>query len=181
MALIAPERLLMREHIASACRKHVQFSGLDESTANAIVRRIERGCFEHTIDTCKQCGIDRLFTNPGFCGRYSVQCYKTIANVDPDSSVGGTELVQELVRGTIKPENVVNLTNFELCPRASKKERDVIELRQKQKYEKKVCTMYTCDKCKQANTDAVEYQGRSADEPSTWSITCNNCGNRWTR
>jgi len=36
-----------------------------------------------------------------------------------------------------------------------------------------------CRRCKQSNCAYTEVQTRSADEPMTLFVLCENCGNRW--
>ena len=42
-----------------------------------------------------------------------------------------------------------------------------------------VSTQYKCRKCKERNVSIEMFQTRSADEPMTAFITCNNCGYHW--
>ena len=44
---------------------------------------------------------------------------------------------------------------------------------------KKICGLFTCEKCKSNETTYYEMQTRSADEPMTAFISCFNCENRW--
>ncbi|XP_018122152.1 transcription elongation factor A (SII), 1 L homeolog isoform X1 [Xenopus laevis] len=39
--------------------------------------------------------------------------------------------------------------------------------------------LFTCGKCKKKNCTYTQVQTRSADEPMTTFVFCNNCGNRW--
>lgn len=39
--------------------------------------------------------------------------------------------------------------------------------------------MLKCGKCKKKNCTYNQLQTRSADEPMTTFVLCNNCGNRW--
>ena len=43
----------------------------------------------------------------------------------------------------------------------------------------KVSSEFTCRKCKSNDCSYYQMQTRSADEPMTTFITCQNCGNRW--
>jgi len=40
-------------------------------------------------------------------------------------------------------------------------------------------TQFRCGKCNQRDTNYSQMQTRSADEPMTTFVTCNNCGNKW--
>lgn len=39
--------------------------------------------------------------------------------------------------------------------------------------------LFKCGRCKSTNTSNTQKQTRSADEPMTVFVLCNNCGNRW--
>ncbi|ELW71990.1 Transcription elongation factor A protein 1, partial [Tupaia chinensis] len=39
--------------------------------------------------------------------------------------------------------------------------------------------LFTCGKCKKKNCTYTQVQTRSADEPMTTFVVCNECGNRW--
>jgi DNA-directed RNA polymerase subunit M/transcription elongation factor TFIIS len=39
--------------------------------------------------------------------------------------------------------------------------------------------VFMCKKCKSKKTEYHQMQTRSADEPMTTFVSCNNCGNRW--
>ncbi|XP_044151056.1 transcription elongation factor A protein 1 isoform X1 [Bufo gargarizans] len=39
--------------------------------------------------------------------------------------------------------------------------------------------LFSCGKCKKKNCTYTQVQTRSADEPMTTFVLCNNCGNRW--
>ncbi|KAB1256637.1 Transcription elongation factor A protein 1 [Camelus dromedarius] len=41
--------------------------------------------------------------------------------------------------------------------------------------------LFTCGKCKKKNCTYTQVQTRSADEPMTTFVVCNECGNRWKK
>lgn len=42
-----------------------------------------------------------------------------------------------------------------------------------------VTDLFQCGKCKKKNCTYNQVQTRSADEPMTTFVLCNECGNRW--
>lgn len=178
---IAPERILMRKTMIGVCAKYPAWAALSAETQEALVRRMERNCFETTITGCKLDGIDRLFTEPKFVNRYSTTCSRILANLDVTGSVGSDYLIDNIVREIINPYNIAELTSQHLCPDASKHERNEIELRQKQRIQSKVSHAYTCRKCGGKETIPIEFQGLAVDEGMRTSIKCINCEFVWRK
>ncbi len=180
MADIAPERLLMRNLISSTCGKYPAWTeSLSDEKRTQFATEMERSCFNDAVISCIQDGIDRWFTNLPFVGRYSANCYKLIANLDPQSSVASDYLITQIIDGKIDPTQIVSMTSYELCPCASQREHDEIELRMSQHIEEKVSRRYRCPKCKENRTIPHEYPGRAADEAACHSIECITCGYKW--
>ncbi len=150
---------------------------LHESTLNVadVATKLERGCFNATIESCTADGIDRLMTEPKFLSRYSAYAAKIAANIDPAI---GTHAVNLLINGA-NPHSFARMSSIDLCPEASEVVRDNIATRLNIKVERKVSTLYQCGMCKCWKTTYIEYQARSSDEPSTRSFTCTNCPHSW--
>ena len=178
MEILAP-RLMMRALITEACVAHPSWQNVTADMKDAIPRRIERNCFEVTIKSCTNDGIDRLFTEKKFLERYSSNCNRVISNLDVRSLVGSSYLLDMIIAGKIDPYRVAELESKDLCPEASATERAEIKLRQDQKTVMKVSTKYTCRKCHRNETTFLEYQGRASDEASSLSIKCIHCEYVW--
>ena len=176
---IAPQRMRVRVVLETACANHPLWKNLTADNKETIVRRIERNCFEVTLASCTDDGINRLFTEKKFVERYSTNCNRVIVNIDILSDVGSPYLLDGIIQGKIDPYKVAELESKDLCPDASKFERDEITIRQGQKTELKVSTKYTCRKCLNSETTHREYQGRASDEASSLSIKCIHCENVW--
>lgn len=179
--VIAPERITIRLAFDAICMTHPAWAELPYDTREMYLRRMERSCFNVTVHSCILEGINRLFTDKKFIQRYSTICSRVMANLDPAGSVGSNKLIPKLLAGEIDPYKIAELTSKDLCPEASKAERDDIELRQKQKSQGKVSRAYTCRKCGGQETIPIEYQARALDEGSSYSIKCVNCEFVWRR
>ena len=179
MAQPAPERIRIRNRFEEVCSEFPEWNELSAEKRETIIRRMERNCFEVTIESCIRDGIDRLFTEKKFVQRYSINCFRVMANLDVNSSIRSENLIKKLISGEVDPYKIAELPSRELCPEASQAERDEIELRQKQKFKGKVSRAYTCRKCKGNETIPIEFQGRGTDESSTYSIKCVNCEFVW--
>ena len=176
---IAVQRTQMREVFANACANHPSWNNVTEENKDMITRRIERNCFEVTLTMCTADGINRLFTEKKFVERYSTNCNRVIVNLDVLSEVGSSYLLDNIIADNINPYKVAELESKDLCPYASKTEREEIAVRQGQKADIKVSTKYTCYKCKNNETTQREYQSRASDESSSLSIKCIHCEYVW--
>lgn len=179
MQPIASERLVMRAIFERSCGNCPTWCKLPEETRETFIRRMERSCFERTINECIVDGIDRLWTERKFAARYSSECYRIITNLDCAGQIGSDYFIEAICAGTINPNDVASLTSYDLNPMASGAEREEIAIRLQQKIDKKTCTNYYCSKCGLNKTTVIEYMGRAADEPVKRSIRCVNCGHVW--
>lgn len=178
MSGLLPERAVLCQAMKTACSVHMDWAKLPDERKNTIIKLLERECFNKTVDYAIKEGVDRRFIDKQFREKYSLECSRVISNLDP-KFCGSSYLIQKLILGEIKPEDVAHMPTHELCPEANKKLRDEIDLRQKQKIERKVCTSYVCRKCKGNQTVKIEYQARAADEASTLSVKCLLCEYVW--
>ena len=178
MGEVAYERFLVRNTFVGICSTYQRWQALDAEKRVKIINELERGCFNDAVVSCTRDGIDRWFSNQPFTRRYSANCYKILSNLDPRSSI---HLLDELIEGKIVPVEVVSMTSYELCPAASKREHDEIELRMNQHIEEKVSLRYRCPKCNENKTVPREYTGRAADESTCFSIKCISCGYIWRK
>ncbi len=180
-ANIPPERTSMRVQFDRICGAHGTWAGIKDEDRSTLIRRMERNCFEVTIESCRQDGIDRLFREKKFVNRYSMICGRVLANLDPAGPVTDTNLLDRILSGEIDPYHVAEMSSFELCPQSSKQERHDIHTRQKQKAKKKYSRAHICCKCGGNKTSVREGQTRASDEASTHSIKCKNCSHVWHR
>lgn len=165
--------------IRSVCDQYDRWHTLDESIKKRISTDIEKGCFKKTISYCESKCIPRKFSNNTFVELYSSYCYRIITNLDINGAVGDHYLLDRLIENPEISINLVNYTDEELSPNASKAERDLIEKRKHQKNNQKVSTAYTCSKCNNKSTIHCEMQLRAADESCTYRIQCTVCYNSW--
>ena len=108
-------------------------------------------------------------------------------------------LCQRLLSGNIKPQRLVSMSVQEMATTEKAKQReDVIKKTQDarrldwdEQNEAKInemcgikgellqASLFTCGRCKSIKTTSTQKQTRSADEPMTVFVYCQNCGNRW--
>ena len=103
--------------------------------------------------------------------------FRTICNNLKQSSY----LIENIKKKKWKPHEVAFLSHYEMSPErwekliAEKQERD------KNIYDvqKKINSEFKCRRCKSNNCSYYQLQTRSADEPMTTFVSCQECGNRW--
>ena len=173
-----PEREVMKKRMLTACENTDEWCFLPDKEKDEIVTKMERDCYNKVIESCIQDGIDRLWSNIKFRDRYSIVCYKVLANLDVNCSIG-SNLVEKIINGKIDPAKIADMSSEELYPEASCAEREMIDLRKNQCISRKVSRKYTCKKCGKNETEFYEQQCRSLDEPGTIFIICIHCGNKW--
>lgn len=174
-------RTKMTETFRAVCEQYAPWKQLPPEKSAQIIRRMERNCFEISIEECKRAGIDRIFTEPRFLNRYSSICFKLLSNLDVNGPVNSTYIIDRLINGTADPYVIAELTSEDLCPEASAQERAMIKSQQNQTVTLKVSQAYVCPKCGERKTLPFRYQGRSADEECSFSIKCVNCSWTWRR
>ena len=127
---------------------------------------------------CNLKGITCTWTSKPFLNAYSAEVYKAVSNLDPQSSVGKSELFKGILDGTADSGRVAYLTSYDMTPSATQSERDMIAIRLQQKVDKKVVNK-KCRKCGHKGAEFIEYQSRCADEGSSQSYRCINCQYVW--
>lgn len=108
-------------------------------------------------------------------------------------------LCSQIIAGDILPKNLVTMTPQQLATSEKAKQReDVVKKSQdarrldwEEANEEKInemcgikgellqASLFTCGRCKSIKTTSTQKQTRSADEPMTVFVFCQNCGNRW--
>lgn len=93
-------------------------------------------------------------------------------------------LRQNVLNGVISPEKLAKMTPDEMASSEMKSlrekfEEENIKDHQMATNEGTKTDMFTCGKCKGRSCTYNQLQTRSADEPMTTFVFCNECGNRW--
>ena len=137
---------------------------------------IERGIFNYAVSNASSKEWDFMFKH-----YYTSKAVRIHTNLNPDSYVKNTELINRLFRK--------EFTEFELCFFDSEqlfpsRYHEILEQYGTKeiavnKPDQDVQGMFKCGKCKTYKTSYYQLQTRSADEPMTTFVTCHNCGNKW--
>lgn len=127
--------------------------------------------FNHTIRNAKCKIITCSWENKKFKQLY-LQKYRSIyQNLKRDSSLV-----------SMKPHIMINTHVWDLAPHIWEPIKKKVELMRdamKITNESENEGMFTCKRCRSKNTTFISLQTRSADEPMTIFITCQDCENHW--
>ena len=146
---------------------------------------LEDSCFRSTIQLCKQ-----LETMPSrdwdcieFVDIYSTRCGTILRLLNPNSmscKQYGNVLINKIISKEILPSEVGFLSEIDICPEATQKEREEIYRRSEQKVTEKESNLFICPHCKTRKCTYREVQRRSLDEAPDYDCFCLNCKHRFT-
>ncbi|NXH43693.1 TCEA3 protein, partial [Dicaeum eximium] len=113
--------------------------------------------------------------------KYRNRVRSRISNLKDPKNPG---LRRNVLCGAIEPSLIARMTAEEMASDELKKLRDAmtqeaIREHQMAKTGGTVTDLFQCGKCKKKNCTYNQVQTRSADEPMTTFVLCNECGNRW--
>tara|TARA_Y100000389_G_scaffold108836_1_gene105931 strand:- start:2287 stop:2820 length:534 start_codon:yes stop_codon:yes gene_type:complete len=143
---------------------------------------IEKSIYNYVIDVSKNKNILRLWSDNVFKQLYINKCISIYSNLNNDSYIKNNYLLNNILEGKINPNNIANLSVYDIFPDNWKdlmdKKSKVDEIKYKLKPEA-MTDQFKCRKCFSRSCSYYEVQTRSADEPMTQFITCLDCKNRW--
>jgi len=143
---------------------------------------LEKSIYNWAIKESKNKNIVKKWDNPTFVQLYMDKLKSIYFNLNKESYVKNTSLLDRLKNKEIKSFSISAMTHQELCPERWQKMIDDKIKRDKNKYEinmEAATDEFKCFKCKKRKCTYYEMQTRSADEPMTTFVSCLICGNRW--
>lgn len=158
-----------------SAHKHSVYLTIPHTDRCRLVLLVERGCYNRAIADAASKGWEANWNSKKFAALYSTHCNKYINALAANSGY----YVNQLVNGTMDP--AVDYTNIELDPESTQSERSLIEKRREQKVHEKYFKSKQCHKCGGKKIVGCEYQSRAADEGSSFSYKCTECGNVWRK
>ncbi|EOA93842.1 Transcription elongation factor A protein 1, partial [Anas platyrhynchos] len=113
--------------------------------------------------------------------KYKNRVRSRIANL---KDAKNPNLRKNVLCGNIPPDKLAKMTAEEMASDELKEMRknltkEAIREHQMAKTGGTQTDLFTCGKCKKKNCTYTQVQTRSADEPMTTFVVCNECGNRW--
>lgn len=145
-------------------------------------KNIEKSIYNYSLKYSDEYSIVKKWDNKYFVLIYKNKLRSLFMNISRESTTYNDLFVKNINNGLIKSKKVGFMTHQEINPDtwkvliAKKVQRD------KSKYEtnkKGASSEFKCRKCHKRETEYIQLQTRSADEPMTTYVTCLNCGNHW--
>jgi len=155
------------------------YQDLNLSQKIKLLKRIERSCYNNTIDRAYKENIITSWEIDLFCDVYHSICYKISVNLEPQGLVCNPTLAKNLLYGKIAIKNLPKLTSPEMFPQMYIKTMQRIKASKHASQTVKTSTMYKCSRCKENKCTIENVYNRSLDEGVNLRITCINCGNEF--
>jgi DNA-directed RNA polymerase subunit M/transcription elongation factor TFIIS len=148
----------------------------------SLSRQIEQSIYNYIISFSREKNIQRNWSNKVFHKLYVSKIMSVYLNLNKNSYIQNENFLNKIKNKEIKPEDIGNLSVYDIYPENWKDLMNLKSKRDKIRYELKpeaMTSLFKCRKCKSRETSYYEVQTRSADEPMTQFITCLSCSNRW--
>ena len=166
-------KLILFEHFLE---QYVGFSSNTNEYKLKILIKLERGCFNHSIDMSYNLNIITSWEYDTFCDLYSSICSKLVANLDPEGPVRNISLAKKIINMNINFTQLPKMSSVNLFPEKYEKINARLEACKHVKSNIKTTSMYTCGKCYEKKCTLKNVINRSLDEGTSIEATCVNCG-----
>ena len=150
---------------------------------NKLSKNVEKSIYNESINVFKETGVPLSWKSGGFKKCYLKIYRKVYFNLfrNPCSKRIRTLILDKL----IQIEQIAQMTHYELDPFILVKAKEMydrstfVDQQNSSLKDKKEEGVFTCGRCKGKNTEYVQVQTRSADEPMTTKAYCLDCKHRW--
>jgi DNA-directed RNA polymerase subunit M/transcription elongation factor TFIIS len=159
----------------SSLLSYIAYKELSDIKKFIILQKIERACYNYTIDRAYEENIITCWDIDLFCDVYHSTCYKISVNLEPKGLVCNPTLAKNLLSGKISINNLPKLTSPEMFPQKYVKIMKRIEASKNASQTIKTSTMYQCGRCKENRCSIENVYNRSLDEGVNLRIKCMNC------
>lgn len=144
--------------------KHIQ----DDS----ICKKIENSMYNFANNYVKSKNVNKKLAFSVYIDNFN----ELLANIDSDSELNNTYLLENIINSNIDPETVPYMEPHEIHPVEWKPILDKKKYIEHKSKNLATTNMFTCSKCKAKRHTINMMQTRSADEPMTIFVTCVDCG-----
>ena len=141
---------------------------------------IERGILNYVLKQVAGSNT-KVIWNDNFKRRYNARAITIFTNLNPDSYLENTNLIQRLLNKDFNEFELCTYGPDQLFPeRWNERMKEYNEEFNKEyKKEEVPDGILRCGKCRSYKTDYHQLQTSSGDESFTTYVLCKNCGNRW--
>lgn len=165
--------------IAGIFEKNKDFKNKMKKIQDNIIIGIEESCYNATIKKATEEMIYINWENYKFSYSYQLCHNKITKNLDIDSEVNSSYLIDKIINDTINLSNIAEWTSDKLCPDKSDNIKQKLILRNSQKLNYKTSSLYTCKNCKKRLVTIKAIQIKALDEGQNLSLTCLFCNYNW--
>lgn len=165
--------------IASILENHINFKNISKDNQDNIIITIEKSCYNTTIDKSNELLIYINWDNSKFTYLYQLFCNKITKNLDSESEVNNSYLINAIINDEIDLKNIANLPSDKLCPEKSDIIKQNLNARNSQKLNYKTSSLYQCKNCGKRSVTIKTIQLRSLDEGQNLSLVCQFCSYNW--
>lgn len=165
--------------IAEILEKNKKFKLQDIKKQSYLIINIELSCYNQTISKADELLIYQSWDNEKFVYLYYLTCNKITKNLDPESEVQSSYLINKIINNEINITKIGSMTSEELCPNKSQNIKETLNLRNNQHIKIKTSTLYQCKNCKKKEVTIKSVQIRALDESASLSLTCVFCNYNW--
>lgn len=149
-----------------------RFRNMSIKDQNVLLRKIETGCFNVTINKANEDGIQPNLEKDIFYEMYSHCIYEKSVELNVNNNQW---FIYQVLDGHIPPGKVGEQTPEAMNPEANKSILDEIEMRRNQHIQSKTSAMYECERCGKRDGIVTTHQSRSADEAKSVYVQCQFC------
>lgn len=160
----------------------INLLGNKTGLAADVIKDLEIGIFNWTIEQCNAKRMVNNWKNPRFQDIYLEKSRSVLSNLDKESYLGNASLVTRIAAKEFLPHELPFMKPENLFPERWKETIETYYKRTEYSYENHEMAMtdqFKCGKCKSRQCVYREMQTRSADESATIFVRCCNCGNTW--
>lgn len=144
-----------------------------------IVKSIEVGIYNWTITKCDEIKVVKNWQNPRFVNIYAEKARSVINNLDANSYIGNTRLINRIKEQEFLPHELPSMKPENVFPERWRVAVENYINKTEHSYENKPMAMtdlFKCHRCKSRECTYREIQLRGSDEPMSIFVRCIQCG-----
>jgi DNA-directed RNA polymerase subunit M/transcription elongation factor TFIIS len=177
-----PDRIIKLILFLACARTNKIFrESVDINQQYKIIIKIERSCYNHTIRKVREDNLPCSWDSEHFQTMYNAICTEKANNLNEQSLIGSSYLVENIINGTINPSSVGSMSPHQMSPHSE--DQYLIDMKNRRLEIKidnqRYTTMHKCPKCYAKKATFYEKQTRSADEGKSVFYECLECSFEW--